>query len=154
MIYRVAVFALGSVVFLLAGCSGPSVSPSHSPGGQIGPAGTKSGGTSLAGLRKGMLSNEVRVVLGEPDEIKPFKTGEIGVYVWTYRRIVEGPVREVIAGTRDLPAINPITGQPTTIQDPIYKQEVTYLHETIELLMQGNTLVEWKRHAFERREFR
>ena len=101
-----------------------------------------------------MLGDEVKAVLGEPDEIKPFKSGEIGVYVWTYRRIVEGPVREVITGTRDVPAINPITGQPTTIQDPIYGQEVTYLHETIELLMREGTLLEWKRQAREQRKFR
>jgi len=152
MIRRTAVAAFGSAILLWAGCSGPSVSPGRPPADRAGSAPTGSGGASLDALRKGMTATEVRAVLGNPDEIKPFKSPDIGVYVWTYRRVVRGPERQVITGTRDIPAINPITGQSITMQEPIYAQEITYFHETIDLLMQRDALLEWKRTAFAERK--
>ncbi len=150
MIRRAAVVALASAILLLPGRSEPAAPPDRPPAGRTGPE-PSGAGTSLAALRKGMTAAEVRAILGEPDGIKPFKSPDIGVYVWTYNRIVRGPERQVITGTREIPAVNPITGLPITQQEPIYAQEITYLHETIELLMQGDILLAWKRQVTEER---
>ncbi len=139
-------------MLFLAGCSTPSGSAPRSAAGPAGGESASAVAAPLSALQKGMTAGEVRAILGEPDEIKPFKSPDIGVNVWTYRRIVRGPERQVITGTRDIPAVNPITGLPITMQEPIYGQEVTFLHETIELLMQGDTLLEWKRKVFEERQ--
>lgn len=112
------------------------------------------GGISLAALPTGMTANEVRGVLEQPDQIKPFKSPDTGVTIWIYQRTVEGPVRDMVTGTREVPSVNPFTAQTQAIQEPIHGRGCTYFHETIERLMRGDPVVEWKPQIRDEREFR
>jgi hypothetical protein len=55
----------------------------------------------------------------------------------------------VVTTVRESPYIDPLTGQSRTIREPVYGQEMSYFHETIELLMNGDSLLEWKRSVRE-----
>ena len=54
-------------------------------------------------------------------------------------------------GMREVPHFDPFTGATTNLKEPIYGQETIYVHEKIELLVQGDTLLEWKRSVREER---
>jgi hypothetical protein len=137
---------VASLTLLLAGCSSASVTDAR-PAGATQSGGPQNGVSdqALAALQKGMTTEQVRNLLGQPAEIKPFKTGEIGAYVWTYRRSLNSGVRQVTTGMREVPYIDPLTGATRTMREPVYSNEIIVIHETVELLMFQDRLAEWKR---------
>ncbi|MDI1249047.1 MAG: hypothetical protein PSV13_09315 [Lacunisphaera sp.] len=108
----------------------------------------------FAALQKNLHATQVKALVGEPDEIKPFKTTALPSEVWVYRRKISEAVLQVPIGTRDVPATNPITGQPTTTSETIYENQLEIVIETIELLLIEQRLAEWKRSRSTERAFR
>jgi hypothetical protein len=146
MCRRVIFLAISGITLLFAGCSSAPVSDARPAGATHAGASTTGVGTrSYAALQKGMTAEQVRGILGEPAEIKPLKSGEIGAYHWIYRHSFDGGVQPVVTGMQDVPYIDRMTGESRTIQEPLHGQEMTVIHETIELLVFDGQLVEWKR---------
>lgn len=97
-----------------------------------------------ASLMKGMTAAQVRARVGEPDEIKPFKGGELRSEVWVYQQLVSNVTRPVTVRTEERPAINPLTGQSITVPEPVVDHEIIRVTEITELLMIEGQLIEWK----------
>lgn len=97
-------------------------------------------------LHKGQTAAEVRAAVGEPAEIKPFVSTETGLSaeVWIYRRNVPGDERQVPIATRPVPAVNPVTGLPFTVNEPVYETQAATVVETVELLMVDGQLAQRK----------
>lgn len=97
-------------------------------------------------LRKGQSAAEIRAAVGDPAEIKPFVSTETGLSaeVWIYRRDVPGEERQVPIATRPVPAVNPITGLPFTVNEPVYETQAATVVETVELLMVDGQLAQRK----------
>lgn len=97
-------------------------------------------------LHKGQSAAEIRAAIGDPAEIKPFVSTDTGLSaeVWIYRRNVRGEERQVPITTRPVPAVNPITGLPFTVNEPVYETQAATFVETVELLMADGQLVQRK----------
>lgn len=109
-------------------------------------------------LHQGLSAADVKARVGEPTEVRPFPASETGLAaeVWIYRRVLGGDERQVPIATRDVPAVNPITGLPFTVNEPVYETQAAAVVETIELLMVDQRLVQRKsrRHGDSRILFR
>jgi hypothetical protein len=108
----------------------------------------------LAALQKNLHATQVIALAGEPDEIKPIKAAALPSEVWVYRRKISEAVLQAPIGTRAVPATNPITGQPITITETIYENQLEIVTETIELLLIEQRVFEWKRSRSTERAFR
>lgn len=93
-----------------------------------------------AGLQKGMTAEEVKAVMGDPAEIKPLKSPTGKAEIWIYHRSTRGSERQIQVGTKSTPitSVNSSTGTTNvmqTIDEPIFKDQVEIIDETINLLM-------------------
>jgi hypothetical protein len=125
------------LVASLSSCSAPPVNNKASSPGPARP---------LSQLHKGQTSAQVETLLGKPAEIRPFsvKDGDLQSEVWIYRVIVEEKEWQVPTGVREIPAVNPRTGQAIVIQEPIYETQQVRTTDIVELLMVEQQLLEWK----------
>lgn len=112
------------------------------------------GPAPFAALQKNLRAPQVKALVGEPDEIKPFMAEGPASEIWVYRRKLSEAVIQVPIGSRDVPATNPITGQPITITETVYENQLEIVVETIELLLIEQRLIEWKRARSAERAFR
>lgn len=112
------------------------------------------GPAPFAALQKNLRAPQVKALVGEPDEIKPFMAEGLASEIWVYRRKLSEAVIQVPIGSRDVPATNPITGQPITITETVYENQLEIVVETIELLLIEQRLIEWKRARSAERAFR
>jgi hypothetical protein len=122
------------LALLLAGCN---TEPAATTGTQPPP-------DAFAALQKQMTAAQVRALVGEPVQIKPYKPGDPLGEIWVYQRKVGTHDRQVQIGSREVPATNPLTGQTIMINEPIYEAQVVTDLEIIELLMVESRLAEWK----------
>jgi hypothetical protein len=131
---------------VLAGCSSPSAPDHHQA--EAPPAGVakaKDDQRLFDGLKKGMTAAQVRNLVGEPAEVRPFKAGGLKSNVWVYPGRVFEHMASVPIGTREVPQVDPMTGRSTTIKEPIYEYKAVKVSETIELLVIEDQLIEWGR---------
>jgi len=134
--YLVLRFLLGFAVPTFAGCSAPSRWAS----GKALPPITRP--SAFDRLTIGMSAEEVHALLGKPHAITPVRQdGE----TWHYLRKVDEVVRRVSLTTREVPAVNPITGQSIIIQEPVMSDAFTTLYEDIDLLLAEGRIVEISR---------
>jgi hypothetical protein len=106
--------------------------------------GTKPPPDAFAALQKQMTAAQVRALVGELVQIKPYKPGDPMGEIWVYQRNVGAHDRQVPIGSREVPVTNPLTGQTTMTNEPIYQSQTITDIEIIELLMVESRLAEWK----------
>jgi hypothetical protein len=96
----------------------------------------------------GMTAEQVRALVGAPQAVRPDPAGGVGDEFWHYRHKRDEVVRQVSIGTRDVPAVNPITGQDIIIKEPIMGNEYTTLYLDFELLIIDGRLrsIDLRRH--------
>lgn len=99
---------------------------------------------SFTTLRKGLTDTEVRTLLGEPAEIREIQKSGLTGHIWTYHWKVAETTKMVALNTREVPAINPRTGEATTVREPVYDAQVNAIVETAELLIYEKKLYGWK----------
>ena len=104
----------------LAGCSS-------------GPTAASRDANPFARLALGMTVDEVRTLVGAPRSIRPDPAGGAGDEFWHYRHKLDETSREVSIGTRDVPAVNPLTGEEIIIQEPVMAREFAILYLDVEL---------------------
>jgi hypothetical protein len=97
------------------------------------------------GLYRNMTGQQVRSVLGQPVRVAPMEAPEGAAEVWTFRRSVVTGTREVQTGVRDVPWMDPVSGESRMLQEPVYGLETTFATEEIELLIFEDRLLDWKR---------
>jgi hypothetical protein len=134
-------------ILLVTGCAvAPSepVDPNALPGPRP--------GTSLT---KGMGGDQVRELWGEPREVKPMETGnEVDkAEVWVYERQQIANMGQYESGTRDVPYVNPVTGESTMIPEPTYETKFDEVTVTTELLLFYGELIQWKQFQRAREQY-
>lgn len=94
---------------------------------------------------QGMSADEVRNLVGRPHVVTPTQHGEVNAETWLYLRKLDEAVSPIPIGTREIPAINPITGQNIVIEEPILHDGFTTLYEDFSLLLVDGHVVAIKR---------
>lgn len=124
---------------LTAGCQTPAVSePVVAPSDQ---------------LMVGMRSEKVERLLGEADSITPGQGNDYVEETWVYQ-IEHPPVyRTIVAEMRDVPWVDPITGEMKTLQDPVVDQQRIDRRETVTLKFRYGQLMTIDRDVDEHRSF-
>ncbi|HVZ65515.1 MAG TPA: hypothetical protein VG936_13180 [Lacunisphaera sp.] len=89
----------------------------------------------------GLTGAEMQAILGSPESTKRLPSGGT---VWTYRYRVATDVKAVPISTVEVPAINPITGQPITRTEQVYENHATDFDVFLHLLLVDDRLVEWR----------
>jgi hypothetical protein len=105
------------------------------------------------GLTVNMTAEQVRALLGQPAVVRPRVSPQGPAEVWIYRRAVSEGVDLVATGTQEIPATNPLTGQQTTVLEPVYSQESRTVEKELQLLLFDGRLVTWKRADRTKREY-
>lgn len=104
----------------LAGCSS-------------GPGGASRDANPFERLALGMTADQVRAQVGAPRTIRPDPAGGLGDEFWHYRHKRDEMMRQVSIGTRDVPAVNPLTGEDIIIKEPVMGNESAILYLDVEL---------------------
>lgn len=138
--FRRAAVVPFAAALLLGGCE--TSSPSESDvGAGAKPAATRSAGelalvpaAKLDALVQGMSETQVRDLLGEPRSKRAATKVGPGAVIWTYRVGTREIVTQVPVAMEDVPSFNPLTGQPTTRQEPVYRNQHVTIYRTLELL--------------------
>ncbi|HTL67712.1 MAG TPA: hypothetical protein VL200_08640 [Lacunisphaera sp.] len=89
----------------------------------------------------GLKGAELKALLGSPESTRQLLSGGV---VWTYRYRVATDVKAVPIGTIEVPAVNPLTGQPITRTEQVYENHATDLDVFLHLLLVDDQLVEWR----------
>ena len=95
-----------------------------------------------------MRRAEVAKYLGPAAEVKPCVSEGAAGEIWVYKTTSPGPTRQIAAAMQEVPFVDPITGEMRTIQEPVFKNELSTITETTELLFIKDLLVEWKQKRF------
>lgn len=104
-------------------------------------------------LQKGMTAPQVKALLGEPVEVKPFESEGIANEIWIYTRSFPGPTRQTAAEMVDVPYVDPISGVAGNLKTPFYRLEKSLVTETTRLLLIRGVLVEWNQQREVDRSF-
>ena len=149
-----SVACVGSLVAtLLAGCAtsaSKSVTAAATADSQLA---ASPAGAAAAKLQKNLSAAEVRAALGVPASVKPIVVGEAKGENWSYPFTASVATHMVPVGTKDLPAVNPITGQSITRPEIIYQNQDTQIVDTLHLLLFDGRLIEWKIVRDEKKQF-
>lgn len=92
-----------------------------------------------------MTGVELKQLLGEPKQVRPFVVNEVASEVWVFERRIPGKTRQVVARMQEVPYVDPITGVMRMIQEPVHENETTTVIEITEVLMFSGVVAEWKR---------
>jgi outer membrane protein assembly factor BamE (lipoprotein component of BamABCDE complex) len=124
-----------AVLALLAACVSP-------PDGGTQPAAMRE---AFSSLQRGMTASEVVALCGEPAARRPLHTDLAeGAEVWTYRQVVSVQQRQVAVTTHEVPYFDPFTGMQRNIPEPTYQLETVRTVRTIEVVMLGGRLLNWR----------
>lgn len=105
-----------------------------------GPVGASREAPPFAKLALGMTADEVRALVGAPRSIRPDPAGGAGGELWHYRQKLDEMMRQVSVGTRDVPAVNPLTGENIVVKEPVMGNESAILYLDVELLITNGRL--------------
>lgn len=138
--FRRAALVPFAAALLLGGCE--TSSPSEGgPGAVRKPAATRAAAelalvpaAKLDALVHGMSEAQVRQLLGEPRSVRAATKLGPGASVWIYRIGATEGVTQVPVSMEDVPSYNPLTGQPTIRQEPVYRNQHVTTYRTLELL--------------------
>lgn len=133
---------------LFASCSStPREVTQAQPAPTTGPAREESN----KNLRKGMTEAEIRSVWGEPKAVHAGKSEGETILVYNFDVITTQ--RMVAATVNEWQAIDPISGVPRTVIDPVLSPQQVTVYQTIVLQLVDGKLVSWARRLGEERTF-
>jgi len=136
------------VVLLLAACASTPREANRAPKPV---ADTPASVPANRNLRRGMTEQEIRSVWGEPIAVHAGKTP--GESILVYRFDVLTTQRMVATGVDHIPAVDPVSGVPRTVLDPVFSPQQVTVVQTIVLQLQDGKLASWARQLGEQRRF-
>jgi hypothetical protein len=93
-----------------------------------------------------MSAADVRQRFGAPAEIRPYeKVESVKAEIWVYHGTEFGGVREVGGGVREVPYVDPLSGQTKMMQEPLTRLERMSIRHTVQLLMIEGRVAELSR---------
>ena len=108
-------------------------------------------------LKKGMSLDEVRQVMGKPDEIRPMEVATGKAAIWTYKRQVADKAAYVQVGSKvitiTIRGTDGVERQQTVGEEPDFRMQHRITEDLIQLLMFNDHFVEKKVTRQERNEF-
>ena len=127
-IKSVTALSLGAFAFiLLNGCSTVTSGVSQEP----------------IEITVGMSSLDVLLQLGKPSRVKEREVDGALLEVWIYNITRHSHVDMRQTGTREVPYIDPITGQHRMVSEPELMPEITKFIETTEIFFDNERVVTW-----------
>lgn len=136
-IKTVCALALGALVFLLLnGCETTSAEDLRGP----------------VEITVGMSSADVLLRLGEPSRVKEREIDGNLLEVWAYDYTRQNYVELRQTGTREVPYIDPITGQMRMVPEPELMPEITRIIDTIEIFFDQERVVTWDQRRKQSRD--
>ncbi len=130
-----------AAALLAAGCTSPGAASAAKTAPEVAAVSNQ----PAPELRKGMTGVELKQLLGEPKQVRPFVVNEVASEVWVFERRIPGKTRQVVARMQEVPYVDPITGVMRMIQEPVHENETTTVIEITEVLMFSGVVAEWKR---------
>jgi hypothetical protein len=147
----IRILPLFAIALLLGACSSaPQKATAAAPASSTSPAPTQP--LSSKNLRKGMSESEIRAAWGEPEAVRVGK--EKGETILVYRFDVLTTQRMVAATVNKWEAIDPISGVPRTVIDPVLSPQQVTVVQTIVLQLIDGKLLSWARKFGEERSFK
>lgn len=101
-------------------------------------------------LRKGMTEADIRILWGEPKSVHAGKPGET---ILVYEFDVMTTQKMVAATVNEWQAIDPISGVPRTVIDPVLSPQQVTVFQTVVLQLLDGKLASWARKLGEERSF-
>ena len=133
-------------LFLGACTSAPREAAQAAPA----PAATPTPKETPKNLRKGMTEADIRAVWGEPKAVHAGKPGET---IMVYQFDVLTTQKMVAATVNEWQTIDPISGVPRTVIDPVLSPQQVTVFQTIVLQLLDGKLASWARKFGEERSF-
>lgn len=142
---------LFATALLLGACNSvPPKATDATPVPSTAPAPAQS--TASKNLRKGMTEAEIRAVWGDPKTVQVGK--EKGETILVYQFDVLTTQRMVAATVNEWQAVDPISGVPRTVIDPVLSPQQVTVVQTIVLQLIDGKLASWARKFGEERSFK
>jgi hypothetical protein len=133
----------GLAIVALAGCAG--VSGDNEPKSAAARVSAPmEGAMPRVELRKGMVAEEVRLALGNPLRIQPVEVAKGKAETWIYELDRKSEVRQVVAGSRDVPYFDPFLNETRMIPEPVYAYETTTITAELHLSWENGELIAWR----------
>ena len=107
--------------------------------------------TASKNLRKGMTEAEIRAVWGDPKAVHAGKPGET---IMVYHFDVLTTQQMVAATVNEWQTVDPISGVPRTVIDPVLSPQQVTVYQTIVLQLLDGKLVSWARKLGEERSIK
>jgi hypothetical protein len=131
---------------LFAGCSSTPREVT-----QTQPAPATASPESKQNLRKGMTEAEIRSVWGEPKAVHAGNSAGESILVYNFDVLT---TQKMVAATvNEWQAVDPISGIPRTVIDPVLSPQKVTVFQTIVLQLVDGKLVSWARRLGEERSF-
>jgi hypothetical protein len=138
-------FALAALaVVALVGCASVSGDKTAGSAGAAKTPVAAGGAGAPLELHNGMNPGEVRQALGNPELVQQMGAAKGNAEKWIYTRGRKTEVRQVVAGTKDVPYFDPMLNEMRMIPEPVYADEATTITEELHLFWREGELVEWK----------
>lgn len=145
------VLPLFATALLLGACTSvPPKATVATPAPSTAPAPAQS--TASKNLRKGMTETDIRTVWGDPKTVQVGK--EKGETILVYQFDVLTTQRMVAATVNEWQAVDPISGVPRTVIDPVLSPQQVTVVQTIVLQLIDGKLASWARKFGEERSFK
>ncbi|GAB5559548.1 MAG: hypothetical protein SynsKO_11950 [Synoicihabitans sp.] len=94
-------------------------------------------------ISRGMTTDQVTLLLGEPESIERVSIDAIGHEWWTYRYVRGSDVRMNPVHITKRPIFDPLTGAYREVDEPHYVPEVVEETETVKILFQADRVLRW-----------
>lgn len=144
------VLPLLATALLLGACNSvPPKATDATPVPSTAPAPAQS--TASKNLRKGMTEAEIRAVWGDPKAVHAGKPGET---IMVYHFDVLTTQQMVAATVNEWQTVDPISGVPRTVIDPVLSPQQVTVYQTIVLQLLDGKLVSWARKLGEERSIK
>jgi hypothetical protein len=143
---------LAIALFLGACTSAPRKASQAAPAPVATPVATTAPKDNPKNLRKGMTEHEIRAVWGEPKAVHAGK--EAGETILVYQFDVLSTQQMVAATVNEWQTVDPISGVPRTVIDPVLSPQQVTVFQTIVLQLVDGKLVSWARRLGEERSFK
>jgi len=103
-------------------------------------------------ITTGMSSIEVLLALGKPLKVEHVEMEDAILEVWTYNIPRGSRIEMRQTGSRDMPYVDPITGEPRMISEPELTPETTQITERTKIYFDNERVVTWESNFEESRE--
>jgi len=99
--------------------------------------------TLTGDVARGSPTEDLIALLGEPQSIEPFEGDPERIQIWTYH-ITKTDTNFVGFNSKEVPWVDPITGELKMILEPDYQPKTTIRTDTVRVYIMNDKVLSWK----------